>query len=174
MDTASWPRSARWAGPFWNLCWPPPRRRNRTIGRVPQWTAAVAGLMLALLAGASWMALHRSPAPPMKATQFLVAAPKGYYLEGGGVRQSFALSPDGGRIAFTAKDASGAFLQGCGRWPQPSARASHSCPTQTPDHSRNAVICCGFIHGMLLFAVVLFPECCYLLWFLVWKKATRL
>jgi len=45
----------------------------------------------------------------MKSTQFLVFPPKGYYLEGGGVRQSFALSPDGGRIAFTAKDASGAF-----------------------------------------------------------------
>ena len=55
------------------------------------------------------MAFHRLPAPPVKPTQFLVAAPKGYYLEGGGVRQSFALSPDGGRIAFTAKDASGAF-----------------------------------------------------------------
>ena len=62
-----------------------------------------------LLAGVSWMALHRSPAPPVKATQFLVAPPKGYYLEGGGLRQSFALSPDGGRIAFTAKDASGSF-----------------------------------------------------------------
>lgn len=38
-----------------------------------------------------------------------MSPPKGYYLEGGGIRQSFALSPDGGRIAFTAKDASGAF-----------------------------------------------------------------
>ena len=35
--------------------------------------------------------------------------PKGYYLEAAGVRQSFALSPDGERIAFTAKDTSGAF-----------------------------------------------------------------
>ena len=30
-------------------------------------------------------------------------------MEGGGIRQSFALSPDGERVAFTAKDASGAF-----------------------------------------------------------------
>lgn len=30
------------------------------------------------------------------------------YLEAGGVRRSFALSPDGERIAFSAKDASGA------------------------------------------------------------------
>jgi Tol biopolymer transport system component/DNA-binding winged helix-turn-helix (wHTH) protein len=75
---------------------------------LPPWAGAVAGLLV-LLAGALWMALHRSPVPPLKATQFLVAPPNGYYLEGGGNRQSFALSPDGGRIAFTAKDASGSF-----------------------------------------------------------------
>jgi hypothetical protein len=80
----------------------PPQR-----GLLPS-TSAVAAL-IALLAGASWMTLHRSSAPSLKATQFLVTPPKGYYLEGGGVRQSFALSPDGGRIAFTAKDASGSF-----------------------------------------------------------------
>jgi hypothetical protein len=45
----------------------------------------------------------------LKPTQLLITPPKGYYLEGGGVRQSFALSPDGSRIAFTAKDASGSF-----------------------------------------------------------------
>lgn len=65
--------------------------------------------LLVVLGVAFWVALHRSPARPLKATQFQVAPPKGYYLEGGGIRQSFALSPDGGRIAFTAKDASGAF-----------------------------------------------------------------
>src|SRR4051794_6286908 len=82
---------------------PQPVRRG-----FPPWAAAVAAL-LAFLAGVSWMALRRSPASPMKATQFLITPPKGYYLEGGGIRQSFALSPDGARIAFTAKDASGAF-----------------------------------------------------------------
>jgi len=55
------------------------------------------------------MAFHRSPVPPVKATEFLITPPKGYYLEGGGIRQSFALSPDGGRIAFTAKDGTGVF-----------------------------------------------------------------
>jgi DNA-binding winged helix-turn-helix (wHTH) protein/Tol biopolymer transport system component len=74
----------------------------------PRWTGAVAALLV-VLTGASWMALHRSPALPVKGTQFLIAPPKGYFLEGGGLRQSFALSPDGGRIAFTAKDASGSF-----------------------------------------------------------------
>lgn len=87
----------------------PPTVSQSPPRRLAQWTAAVVGLILALIGGASWMVLHRSSAPPVKATKFIVAAPKGYYLEGGGVRQSFALSPDGGRIAFTAKDASGAF-----------------------------------------------------------------
>lgn len=84
---------------------PRPRRSQRRFRR---WHAAVAAL-LAFLAGATWRTLHHSPAPPAKVTQFLITPPKGYYLEGGGIRQSFALSPDGERIAFTAKDASGAF-----------------------------------------------------------------
>jgi Tol biopolymer transport system component/DNA-binding winged helix-turn-helix (wHTH) protein len=75
---------------------------------IPAWTGWLAAL-LALLLGASLLALRRSPVPPLKATQFLIEPPKGYYLEGGGIRQSFALSPDGERIAFTAKDASGSF-----------------------------------------------------------------
>jgi eukaryotic-like serine/threonine-protein kinase len=82
---------------------PEPSRR-----RIPPWAAGVAA-PLVLLASVSWIALHHRPALPVKATQFLVAPPQGYYLEGGGIRQSFALSPDGGRIAFTAKDASGSF-----------------------------------------------------------------
>jgi Tol biopolymer transport system component len=56
----------------------------------------------------SWLAGQRSPVS-LKAARFLVSPPKGYFLEAGGVRQSFALSPDGERIAFTAKDTSGAF-----------------------------------------------------------------
>ena len=55
-----------------------------------------------------WVAHQRSPVS-LKAARLLVSPPKGYYLEAGGVRQSFALSPDGERIAFTAKDTSGAF-----------------------------------------------------------------
>jgi eukaryotic-like serine/threonine-protein kinase len=80
-----------------------PRRRA-----LPLWTGGVAALLV-VLAGASWVALHRSPALPVKPTQLRITPPTGYYFEGGGVRQSFALSPDGGRIAFTAKDASGSF-----------------------------------------------------------------
>lgn len=70
----------------------------------------VAGVaLLAFLAGATWKTFQHSPAPSLKVMQFLITPPKGYYLEGGGIRQSFALSPDGERIAFTAKDESGAF-----------------------------------------------------------------
>ncbi|MEO8372415.1 MAG: winged helix-turn-helix domain-containing protein [Candidatus Solibacter sp.] len=82
---------------------PLPSRRKFSL-----WSAVV-GTLLLLGVAASWPALHRSPAPSVKATQFVVVPPQGYYLEGGGVRQSFALSPDGERLAFTAKDASGAF-----------------------------------------------------------------
>ena len=67
-------------------------------------------VLLVVLAAGLWTALHRSPRPlAVRPTQLVILPPKGYYLEGGGVRQSFALSPDGQRIAFTAKDSSGAF-----------------------------------------------------------------
>jgi hypothetical protein len=56
-----------------------------------------------ILGGQSAFTLSFKPA------RILVSPPKGYYLEAGGIRQSFALSPDGERIAFTAKDASGGF-----------------------------------------------------------------
>ncbi len=77
--------------------------------RFPQWTAALAALLVILAAGL-WTALHKSPRPlAVRPTQLVILPPKGYYLEGGGTRQSFELSPDGERIAFTAKDSSGAF-----------------------------------------------------------------
>src|SRR5438270_9160273 len=56
-----------------------------------------------------WVSVHYSSTPTIRPSRLLITPPKGYYLEGGGIRQSFALSPDGERIAFTAKDASGAF-----------------------------------------------------------------
>ena len=69
--------------------------------------SAGAGAVLVVLA-VSWLAGQRSPVA-IKAARFLVSPPRGYYLEAGGIRQSFALSPDGERVAFTAKDTSGAF-----------------------------------------------------------------
>ena len=73
--------------------------------RLVAWGGVGAALVVFLL---SWVAGHRSPVS-LKPARFLVSPPEGYYLEAAGVRQSFALSPDGERIAFTAKDASGAF-----------------------------------------------------------------
>ena len=79
----------------------------RSSPRVPIiWAGAVA--LLLLLGVIAWTARQSLPAP-VKPSRFLVVPPKGYYFEGGGVRQAFALSPDGERIAFTAKDTSGAF-----------------------------------------------------------------
>jgi eukaryotic-like serine/threonine-protein kinase len=78
--------------------------------RPPRWrlvAGASAGVALVVIV-VTWLAGQRSPVS-LRAARFLVSPPKGYYLEAGGVRQAFALSPDGERIAFTAKDTSGAF-----------------------------------------------------------------
>jgi DNA-binding winged helix-turn-helix (wHTH) protein len=73
--------------------------------RLVAWAGASAALVVLLV---FWAVRQRSPVS-FKAARFLISPPKGYYLEAGGIRQSFALSPDGERIAFTAKDTSGAF-----------------------------------------------------------------
>jgi Tol biopolymer transport system component/DNA-binding winged helix-turn-helix (wHTH) protein len=67
-----------------------------------------AALVTAALGG--YLAGHRNR-PPMSAPplRFKVQPPAGYVLQSASSRQSFALSPDGTRLAFTALDASGAF-----------------------------------------------------------------
>ena len=50
---------------------------------LPRWVLAV-GALLAVVVGVAWITLHRWTDLPMKATRFVVAPPKGYYLEGGG------------------------------------------------------------------------------------------
>ncbi len=84
-----------------------PTQGKTPLQRFALWAGATIVLLI-LLAGAVWIGARRSPTPP-KATKLIIAPPKDYYLEGGGVRQSFAVSPDGERIAFTAKDSTGAF-----------------------------------------------------------------
>jgi eukaryotic-like serine/threonine-protein kinase len=92
---------------------PQPSRR-----RLVAWAGAGAALVVLLV---FWVAVRRSPVS-FKAARILVSPPKGYYLEAGGIRQSFALSPDGERIAFTAKDASGAFRLFLREFSEPESR----------------------------------------------------
>ena len=66
--------------------------------------------MLVVIAGGFWLASSaREPVAQAKPVRFAVTPPPGFALEGGASRQSFALSPDGSRLAFTAMDASGLF-----------------------------------------------------------------
>ena len=63
-----------------------------------------------LAGGGYWFARRsKEPVEAPKATQLAVMPPAGFALEGAASRQSFALSPDGSRLAFTAMDSSGEF-----------------------------------------------------------------
>ncbi len=63
---------------------------------------AALGLLVGYLAGN-----RRLERPAQEPLTFSFAPPKGYVLEPATSRQSFALSPDGSKLAFTAMDASG-------------------------------------------------------------------
>ena len=54
-------------------------------------------------------AFHTDWTIPPKPAKFAVVPPAGFALEGAASRQSFALSPDGAHLAFTAMDSSGEF-----------------------------------------------------------------
>jgi DNA-binding winged helix-turn-helix (wHTH) protein/WD40 repeat protein len=71
----------------------------------------VAGVALAVIACVGyWLARHpKELIDPPKLTKLAVLPPEGFALEGAAGRQSFALSPDGARLAFTAMDSSGKF-----------------------------------------------------------------
>jgi len=74
------------------------------------WAGPVIGAALVTGCLGGYLAGRRGPtqasAPPLR---FTVQAPAGYALQSASSRQSFALSPDGTSLAFTALDASGAF-----------------------------------------------------------------
>jgi Tol biopolymer transport system component len=78
---------------------------------IARWRIAVRCLALAaLVAGGDWLiqrSAHRVETP--QTIRFAVFPPSGFALEGAASRQSFVLSPDGSRLAFTAMDSSGAF-----------------------------------------------------------------
>jgi len=78
----------------------------------PPWVLLlVAGVAVAMAAGSGYWFASRSAATieAPKLTRWTVLPPSGFALEGAASRQSFALSPDGSRLAFTAMDSSGAF-----------------------------------------------------------------
>jgi Tol biopolymer transport system component/DNA-binding winged helix-turn-helix (wHTH) protein len=90
----------------------PPPRDQKWWSLDLRW-AALGALMLLLAAITFGMRARQTdpkhdskPAPPIR---FTIAAPPGWYLQGAGNRQSFALSPDGTKLAFTAMDTSGEF-----------------------------------------------------------------
>jgi DNA-binding winged helix-turn-helix (wHTH) protein/dipeptidyl aminopeptidase/acylaminoacyl peptidase len=83
---------------------PKPRKRQWP------WAPLVAGAALIVIGGGLWLATSRpKPAALAMPAKFAVVPPPGFVLEAGVSRQSFALSPDGTHLAFTAMGTSGAF-----------------------------------------------------------------
>jgi len=86
---------------------PTPRERQRASA---PFVAGAVALVLLVIGGAFWLAARRpAPAAMPRPARFAVEAPPGFVLEAGVSRQSFALSPDGANLAFTAMDTSGTF-----------------------------------------------------------------
>lgn len=79
-----------------------PRWRKRAWA---QWI--LAGILLAGLVGGVYWTFTSPRANSGPALRYSISPPNGYALEAGSSRQTFALSPDGRRLAFTAMDASG-------------------------------------------------------------------
>jgi eukaryotic-like serine/threonine-protein kinase len=91
---------------------PPPALRiePRYRKRQTPWAPFVAGAALIVIGGGIWFATGRpEPVAMAKPARFAVVSPSGFALEAGASRQSFALSPDGTCLVFTAMDTSGAF-----------------------------------------------------------------
>ena len=85
------------------------------------WMPLIAGVALVVAAGGGyWLAKRPSePASALKPTRFAVLPPAGFALEGAASRQSFALSPDGTRLAVAGSL-------------QLSAQAPDTCSTRQP------------------------------------------
>src|SRR4051794_1316323 len=86
---------------------PDSARRSRRALRA--WQAATALSLLTLVAGAAWYASR--DATPAKVTRFFVAPPeKSSFVIAERPAAAAIISPDGSKLAFTAKDASGKTL----------------------------------------------------------------
>jgi Tol biopolymer transport system component/DNA-binding winged helix-turn-helix (wHTH) protein len=85
-----------------------------------------------------WLGARRSPLDSPAAVQFRVQAPEGHLFQPAAVRQGFAVSPDGSRLAFTALDPQGRFslwvqdLAGLDARPVPRTQGAYSV-AWTPD-----------------------------------------
>lgn len=86
---------------------PPPSPPLVPRWRKRAWAQGIFGgvLMAGLVAGYWTFTNPRENSAP--ALRYSISPPNGYALEAGSSRQTFALSPDGRRLAFTAMDASG-------------------------------------------------------------------
>jgi len=82
----------------------PPAAARPVLTWVP-WVLAFAIGM----GGSFWAGSRRAASNiPAATLRFAIHAPDGYFLEGSSTRQTFALSPDGTRLVFSAVDSSGA------------------------------------------------------------------
>jgi DNA-binding winged helix-turn-helix (wHTH) protein len=71
---------------------------------------AVGALAAGLLVTATWVIARREPSPVrLLRAKFIIPAPDGFAFQPAGVRQAFAISPDGSRLAFTATGNDGQF-----------------------------------------------------------------
>jgi len=99
---------------------------------VKSWIYWIPALTLAATAG-FWAGTRQiTPSLPAPALRFAVSPPAGFALEGAASRQSFALSPDGTRLAYSAIDSSGVLqlflrdLRSLETRPIPNTRGAHT------------------------------------------------
>lgn len=87
----------------------PARARRGLTGRQVRLSWILAGGAMAFLAGAYLIAIRPHGVVGGTPLRFSISPPEGYALEAGSSRQTFAVSPDGTRVAYTAMDVSGRF-----------------------------------------------------------------
>ncbi|MEO8593590.1 MAG: winged helix-turn-helix domain-containing protein [Candidatus Solibacter sp.] len=105
----------------------PPARQGKNV-----WPRSVVFLAVIIgLAGGYWVANRPLPNAAVQQVRLSISPPEGFALEMGSSRQTFALSPDGTKLAYTAMNASGRFqtfireLSGIESRPMPDSMGSY-------------------------------------------------